>query len=45
MKEKEKDVYKRTMEKYHVTLKYLRAYFDNKGKLSLAKKLKQQPYS
>jgi integrase len=42
MKEKEKDVYKRTMEKYHVTLKYLRAYFGNKQVTELTEALGQK---
>lgn len=42
MKEKEKDVYKRTMEKYHVTLKYLRSYFGNKQAVELTEVLGQK---
>lgn len=42
MKEKQKDVYKRTMEKYQVTLKQLQDHFDNKQATELTQALGQE---
>jgi len=42
MKEKQKDVYKRTMEKYQVTLKQLQEHFGNKQATELTEELGQE---